>query len=199
MTNWTPTTLVTVDEVTDRDRASDGYSRYGAYIADRTKEKFQEYDGTTLSAAEFAAAAWETATPPVLIGYVLLRPDVKAITTYYTENSELVVKVTIPLWHHDLPADRRPGYPWQDWEANIEYGARDTKYVGSYEPDVKEGRPAVLTETHLLIPAAGWDLPTPQHTSGRGLVEEAKAAVHEIVRGINEHAAPMVAKLLADK
>ncbi|WP_405776018.1 hypothetical protein [Streptomyces sp. NBC_01538] len=86
MTDWTPTALVSVDEDSDRERATNDYSRYGAYIADRP-EKFHEYEepGTPLPAAEFAAAAWEVATPPILLGYVNLRPDLERVTTAFTE------------------------------------------------------------------------------------------------------------------
>lgn len=200
MTDWTPTTLITVDEHADRERASNGYSRYGAYIADRAST-FHEYDepGTPLRATEFAAAAWKVATSPILTGYAYWRPDLQSVSTTFSENGELLIKVTLTLWHHDLPADRRPGSPWQDWEAAYDLGARDSKYPRSYQPDVKEGRPAVLTETHLLLPTSGWDLPTPQHTEGRALVEEAKHVVHEIARQVNEQAGLMVARLLADK
>lgn len=200
MTNWTPTTLLRVDEHGDRERASNGYSRYGAYIADRPA-KFHEHEepSTPLPAHEFAAAAWEVATPPILVGYVNLRPDLEAVTTTFTENAELLLKVSVPLRHDDLPADRRPRYPWQDWTSEYDFADRDDKYRHAYEPDIKGDRPAVLTVSHILIPTIGWDLPTPQHTKGRALVEEAKQAIHEIVRQVNGQAGPMVAQLLADR
>ncbi|MGP9023202.1 hypothetical protein ACT1U9_32960 (plasmid) [Streptomyces sp. BR1] len=200
MTDWTPTTLVAVDEDGDRERASNGYSRYGAYIADRPG-KFHEYEtpGEALSADEFAAAAWEVATPPILVGYVNVRPDLKSVSAGFTENGELLFKVSVPLWHGDLPADRRPRYPWQDWTTQYDYASRDDRYRHAYEPEIKGDRPAVLTVSTILIPATGWDLPAPQHTEGRALVEEAKQVVHEIARRVNEHAGPMVAQLLGDR
>ncbi|MEV7595496.1 hypothetical protein AB0O42_35055 [Streptomyces sp. NPDC089922] len=200
MTDWTPTTLLSVDEHNDRERASNGYSRYGAYLADRPA-KFHEYEepGTPLTAQEFAAAAWEVATPPVLIGYVSLRPDLKAVTTGFTENGELLLKVSVPLWHNDLQAERRPRHPWQDWTTEYDYATRDDRYRHAFEPEIKGDRPAVLTVSQILIPTTDWDLPAPQHTEGRALVEEAKHVVHEIVRRVNQHAGPMVAQLLGDR
>jgi len=200
MTDWTPTTLVSVDEDSDRERATNGYSRYGAYIADRP-EKFHEYEepGTPLTAAEFAAAAWEVATPPILVGYVNRRPDLEKVTTAFTDNGDLLLKVSVPLWHGDLPADRRPRHPWQDWTTEYDYATRDDKYRHVYEPEIKGDRPAVLTVSHILIPTADWDLPAPQHTKGRALVEEAKHVVHEIARRVNQDAGPMVAQLLGDR
>ncbi|MFG3158109.1 hypothetical protein ACGF7W_39420 [Streptomyces sp. NPDC048219] len=200
MTAWTPTTLVYVDEEGDRARASNGYSRYGQYIADRPA-KFHEYEepGTPLTAEEFAAAAWEVATPPILIGYVNLRPDLDSVTTSFTENGDLVLRVAVPLRFSDLPSDRRARYPWQDWANHYDIATRDEKYVRQVEPEIKGDRPAVLTISHILIPTVDWDLPRPQHTEGRALVEEAKQVVNEIARRVNQHAGPMVAQLLGDR
>ncbi|MFI7020130.1 hypothetical protein [Streptomyces sp. NPDC050164] len=200
MTDWTPTTLVSVDETGDRTGASNGYSRYGAYIEARPTE-FHEYEepGTPLTADEFAAAAWRVATPPVLIGYVSLRPDLDSITTTFTENGDLVVKVAVPLRFSDLPSDRRPRHPWQDWANHYDIATRDEKYVRQVEPDIKVDRPAVLALAHILVPTADWDLPAPQHTEGRPLVEEAKQVVNEIARRVNQYAGPMVAQLLGDR
>lgn len=201
MNAWTPTTLVYVDETGDRTGASNGYSRYAAYI-DARPTQFHEYEDpeTPLSANEFAMAAWDVATPPVLIGYVNVRPDIASITTTFTENGDLVVKVEVPLWHRDLAADRRPRYPWQDWTTQYDIATRDDKYRRAFEPDIKADRPAVLTVANILVPTIGWELPHPQrHTNSRALVEEAKQAVHEIARRVNQEAGPMVAQLLGDK
>lgn len=200
MTNWTSTKLVSVDEVGDRTGASNGYSRYGAYVEARPTE-FHEFEDpqTPLSADEFAAAAWRVATPPVLIGYVMVRPDLDSITTTFTENGDLVVRVAVPLWFSDLPGDRRPRYPWQDWTTQYDISTRDEKYRRTVEPEIKADRPAVLTMANVVIPTANWDLPAPQHTKGRGLVDEAQAVVREIARQVNAHAGPMVAHLLGDK
>ncbi|MFE2045941.1 hypothetical protein ACFXAZ_34480 [Streptomyces sp. NPDC059477] len=200
MSDWTPTTLVSVNEDGDLDRASNGYSRYGAYITDRPA-KFHEHGepGTPLDAAEFAAAAWEVATPPILLDYVNVRPGLEAVTTTFTEDGELLLKVSVPLRHDALHADRRPRRPWQDWTSEYDYAGRDDTYRHAYEPDIKDGRPALLTVSHILIPTTGWDLPAPQHTAGRALVEEAKQVVHEIARQVNLAAGPMVAQLLGDR
>jgi hypothetical protein len=199
VTEWTPTKLLYIDEERDRARANNGHSRYGQYIADRPAN-FHEYEtpGTPLSADEFAAAAWEVATPPILVGYVNLRPDLQSVTTGFTENGDLFMKVAVPLWHGDLPADRRPRYPWQDWTTHYDIATRDDKYRHAWEPEIKGDRPAVLTVSNILIPTAGWDLPAPQYTEGRALVEEAKQVVNEIARRVNQHAGPMVAQLLGD-
>ncbi|RKN51642.1 hypothetical protein D7231_35580 [Streptomyces klenkii] len=200
MADWTPTTLLSVDEHGDRAQAGNGHSRYGAYIADRPA-KFHAYGepGTPLPGPEFAAAAWEVATPPVLLGYVNLRPGVKAVTTAFTDTGDLLLKVSVPLRHHDLPSGRRPRHPWQDWTSEYDHADHDDKYRHAFEPEIRADRPAVLTVSHLLLPTTGWDLPTPQHTEGRALVEEAKHVIHEIVHQVNAQAGPMVAQLLGDQ
>lgn len=200
MLGWTPTTLVYVDEESDRTGASNGYSRYGAYLDSRPTEFHEdEQPDTPLEAEDFAAAAWRVATPPVLIGYVVQRPDINSITAAYTENGDLLFKVEVPLWHGDLSSDRRPRYPWQDWTTQYDIAARDDTYRRAFEPDIKGGRPAVLTVTNILVSAAGWDLPAPRHTRGRGLAEEAQHVVREIARQVNRHAGPMVAQILGEK
>ncbi|MGW3200130.1 hypothetical protein ACWDBD_37300 [Streptomyces sp. NPDC001118] len=204
MTNWTPTKLVDIDETGDRSAASDGHSRYGVYLSQRPTE-FHEYEDpqTPLSAEEFAAAAWRVATPPVLTGYVLLRPDLQSIEAVWNENedgdSSLAFKVSVPLWFSDLPSDRRPRHPWQDWTTQYDIATRDDKYRRAFEPVLKPGRAALLTVANLLISAADWDLPAPQHTRGPGLTEEAQHVVREVVRQINHHAGPAVARLLDDR
>lgn len=203
MTEWAPTDLVRVDEDGDRSGASDGHSRYGVYLSQRLDE-FHDYDSTDapLTTEEFAAAAWRVATPPVLTGYVLLRPDVQSIEAVWNENEDgdgsLAFKVSVPLWFGDLPSDRRPRYPWQDWTTQYDIATRDDKYRRASEPVLKPGRPAVLTVANLLIPAADWDLPVPQHIRGRGLTDDAQQVVREVVRQINHHAGPMVAQLLGE-
>lgn len=203
MTDWTPTKLVYVDEEGDRSGASDGHSRYGVYLSQRPAEFHDDNPNTPLPADEFAAASWRVATPPVLTGYVNLRPDIQSIDAVWAENQDgdgsLAFKVAVPLWHGDLPADRRPRYPWQDWTTQYDIATRDDKYRRAWEPNLKPGRPAVLTVANLLIPAADWDLPAPWHTRGRGLVDEAQHVVREVVRQVNREAGPMVAQLLGDK
>jgi hypothetical protein len=202
VTEWTPTTLVYVDEEGDRSGASDGYSRYGVYLSQCPGEFHDESPDTPLMDEDFAAAAWRVATPPVMTGYVVLRPDVQSIEAVWAEdedgNGSLAFKVSVPLWHGDLRSDRRPRHPWQDWTTQYDLATRDDKYRRACEPDLKPGRPAVLAVANILISAADWDLPAPRHTSGRGLTDEAQNVVREIARRVNQHAGPMVAQILGD-
>ncbi len=65
-----------VDRGYDRDSASDGGSRYGAYVRERlgwfTDAGCWEWDD---SAPRFAAVVWRIATGPVMVpGYVRMHP-----------------------------------------------------------------------------------------------------------------------------
>src|SRR5262249_62086415 len=62
-----------VDRDYDRSHASDGISRYGAYLRDAAFEPWTDHD----QAVEWAAFAWERATGPVMSpGYVRYYPRV---------------------------------------------------------------------------------------------------------------------------
>lgn len=203
MTDWTPTTLARIDEEGDRKSASDGKSRYGVYLGMRLDE-FHDYEGDNqpLGAEEFAAAAWRVATPPVLIGYVTFRPDIHSIEAVWNEDADgdgsLAFKVSVPLWHNTFTSDRRPRHPWQDWTTQYDIATHNDTYRRPEEPVLKPGRPAVLTVANLLIPAAGFGLPSPRHTRGEGLTADAKNVVREVVQQINQTAGPMVAQILGD-
>ncbi|WP_030255963.1 MULTISPECIES: hypothetical protein [Streptomyces] len=78
MPQFDHSTLVIVDDTADRESASDGRSRYGAYIAQHAAD-FRD-DGELLRPVDFAVAAWRTATSPVMApGYVAVRPDLDRI------------------------------------------------------------------------------------------------------------------------
>ncbi|WP_406467083.1 hypothetical protein [Streptomyces sp. NBC_01594] len=195
---WSPTTLALVDDEHDRRNASDGYSRYGAYLKQRPT-RFHEYDQAEkpLPRQEFAAAAWEVATSPVMSpGYVEIRPDLRAIApTFADDEVGLVVDVHVSLHHYDLRAARDIPLGWQDWEMERHYLSPYAYYL---EPGSK--RPAVLTTTVVrLVVDGSWGLPPQEHTSGHGLVDDAKRAVTALAAGINRHAGPIVAALRGEQ
>ena len=71
--------LVVIDDAADRSRASNGISRYSAYLRNSSSE-FRDYDDTVASPVEFAAAAWRNATGPIMgPGYAEIRADITSI------------------------------------------------------------------------------------------------------------------------
>lgn len=192
MTAWTATTLVRTDDAHDRDRASDGHSRLGAYLADRL-DRFHEYGepDTPLTAEEFAAAVWEVATSPVMSpGYVRTRPDLGHVRLAFTEDgSGLVARVAVPLPHSALRA--RLPYAWRGWQPYRYHLDEDERYDSLIAPD--DDRPAVLVTAEVLASLAGCELHAPRSTHGHGLVADAKRALRLLVGHVNTHAGPMVA------
>src|SRR5713226_3753 len=91
-----------IDAELDRDKASDGVSRYGAYVRSRIPGGFSEcWDGTFDCglAERFAAMAWRTATAPVMAP-----PYVRRQPVVLSARIEVDAEVTSPLsgpwiWH----------------------------------------------------------------------------------------------------
>src|SRR6266540_539516 len=93
----------------DRSRASDGVSRYGAYLRTHTElfEPWQDEDahgGVTPDAGEFAVAAFRVATGPIMSpGYVRWHPRVLDHKVSHGDNPERSEEHTSELQsHHDL-------------------------------------------------------------------------------------------------
>ncbi len=180
-----------VDADWDRSQASDGVSRYGAYLRGHTS-LFDPWhgedasDGITQDPGEFAIAAFDVATGPIMSpGYIAWHPRVLAYTVSHGDNPDprrLVCKVTLatalPLWL---------GSPWRSW---TEYLGRDWR-----EPD--QDRHAALASLVLRWPLAVAGLPHPSTPARPGLpnLADAKASVRALVAAINATAGPVLAKL----
>ena len=135
---WTPTTLAVVDDAYDRDRASDGRSRFGVYLRQRAAD-LRDCD-EPLAATEFAAAVWRIAGSPVMApGYVHLRSDIHAITPAWSEDGEagLMFDVQLRLPRTALLAGRT-AVPtgWSDWriERDWEGGDRYRRWTSLFGP-----------------------------------------------------------------
>jgi hypothetical protein len=180
-----------VDADWDRSHASDGVSRYGAYLRSHTN-LFDPWhgqdapDGITRDPGEFAVAAFEVATGPIMSpGYVCWHPRVLDHQVSYGDDPDprrLVLKVTLatalPLWL---------GSPWWSW---TEYLGRDWS-----EPD--EDRHAALASLALRWPLPVTSLPQPTGPArpGQPNLADAKASVRALVAAINTTAGPVLARL----
>ncbi|MEV8634316.1 hypothetical protein AB0395_21940 [Streptosporangium sp. NPDC051023] len=105
----------------DRASASDGVSRYGAYLRLHVQEfayALEERD-----AADFAAAAFKVASPPILTGYLRSHPRILS-TTLGGQQGCLIAHIHL--------AGPRPDWPgigaWRDWE-------RDSYSDAYFAPD----------------------------------------------------------------
>jgi hypothetical protein len=178
-----------VDEDWDRAQASDGVSRYGAYLRSHTKlfDPWQDApDGITQDPGEFAIAAFRVATRPVMSpGYVGWHPRVLDHQVGHGEDPEpgrLVCKVTLAV---SLPL--RLSGSWWSW----------TSYLGRdwCEPD--EDRHAALASLALRWPLPVTSLPHPGTPTRPGVpnLADAKASVRALVAAVNATAGPVLAKL----
>ena len=154
-----------IDYDYDRENASDGVSRYGAYV--RQSSMFADsWDGTWDDAqvrqARFAEAAWATATTPVMSpGFVRRHPRViSAVVQFNTWDATLAGSVQLVTpWPHALASSRdwQRDVWWQDWPTetlggDALAGARRARADRARVPDGE--RLAGLPATRSRRPAA---------------------------------------------
>ncbi|GLZ05286.1 hypothetical protein Acsp03_27520 [Actinomadura sp. NBRC 104412] len=184
--------LFIFDDATDRDLASDGVSRYGAYLRLHHSEfRCWEDDPITGDPAEFARAAWEVARSPIMS------------PPYVTWTSERVQSVTFAVSGYDgrsLIARVQMAVPCP--QALVEVRGFDgwtrPRWSTSYEPPEDAAlaeRPAMLTTTHLLWSIPPEQLHTPADAPAELTVADAKAAVKRLGRLLDERLAPVLAAL----
>jgi hypothetical protein len=185
--------LLSTNDTDDRERASDGVSRYGAYLSQRA-DQFGSW-GEPLDVVSYTVLAWEIASGPVMApGYVEARADLGAVTCRRSEEQHgvLVADVEVPIgW----PAGLRQKLPggFQSWD-------RERSWSGAGDPDRwyyprRDDKPALLITAHVWVPIPVSDLPAPQHHSAPGevVVDDAKRAVRAVCRHVNAVAGPVVA------
>jgi hypothetical protein len=175
----------------DRANASDGQSRYGAYVRDHARlfDPFQDApDGVTTDPVEFAVAAFRVATGPIMSpGLVRWHPRVCGYGVDRSDygDGRLIVSVTLasraPL--------RLPGWSWRSWERDF--------HDRFLEPE--DRGPVALARLELRWPLEADQLhrpARPQVPKGPNLVD-ATAAVAVLVGSVNHTAGPVLAALEA--
>ncbi|MFB7620810.1 hypothetical protein [Kitasatospora sp. NPDC056181] len=191
MPQYNPSALVVIDDTTDQERASDGRSRYGAYLAQHADD-FHD-DGEPLRPVEFAVAAWQTATAPVMSpGYAAVRPDIYPLDVYRDHHGGAQFCAKVGLRHAAL-ANRPAGRPL-DWQLDswTHAGQQWACLAGPERTD----RPAVLVAATVLLPIPDDILIRPTAArSGRTLTREAKAVVAALTEYANQHLTPLVYSL----
>ncbi|MFJ6212173.1 hypothetical protein ACIQGZ_02375 [Streptomyces sp. NPDC092296] len=182
MPHFTLGTLALIDDADDRDRSSDGDSRYGAYLALHAAEF---HDGGPLGAVEFARTVWWIATSPVMSpGYVRIRPDLHSLAPVITDDG-LALRIDVPVRHHALA--HRPTGSTGDWQTDP-WDRSGNPWPRLTEPGTHR-HPALLLTATLLIPVPDSVLTVPTaHRPGPALTRQAKHAVKALVRHANAHA-----------
>jgi hypothetical protein len=186
-----PVRVCWVDLAADRANASDGVSRYGAYLRGHA-ELFEPWhdeetpDRITRHPSDFATVAFRVACGPIMSpGYVCWHPRVLDHQVGYGDDPDpdrLVCTITLatalPLWL---------GSPWWSW----------TTYMGREWSAPDQGRHAALPSLRLRwpIPVATLPQPRPPARPGAPNLADARASVRALVAKINQTAGPVLARL----
>jgi len=170
----------------DREYASDGVSRYGAYLRDRASWWDDDDPGSdsVYAAGRSAARCWEIANGPIMApGLVVLHPRILTATAGVDDYDGRQLVLTVRLVA-GLPDGLRQvlGYQWRSWQ-HEEYGASGPTWTEPYE---RSGGPLrmALPTLSLSWPVPAARLPFP----GGGLPDvdlaiDVVAAVAEVLNG----------------
>jgi hypothetical protein len=190
-----------VDRDDDREHASDGISRYGAYLRDAAFEPWTDHD----RAVEWAVFAWERATGPVMSpGYVRYDPRVLgarlersgwdgSLSAGVDLASPWPSQITTAL-ARVLRLGDRDAY-WQDWPTESLGG----DIVSYREPSEAElaARPYLLATLSLRFTVPSAAFPDPPATSAARL-SAGEQAVAVVVTELNRIVCPVLGAGLGD-
>jgi hypothetical protein len=169
-----------IDDDYDRTRASDGISRFGAYLAMRLPAVLAADPEVLEDPQRWAAFVWATAAPPVMSpGYVDWEDPVEDVRIDWDDYGNLIAEVVV----------RTPVAMtgWRGW---------DTDWRGRLvEPFCAER--VVLGRTILRAQLGETPLPRPPRdlSSRKELVVVAKATVRVIVAVLEDVTGPALARL----
>jgi hypothetical protein len=166
--------LFTPDDEYDRNHASDGASRYGAYLA-QYAALFNDDDQPTADAGRFAGAAWRIALPPVMApGYVRAHGRVQHTQFRWDEDQRQAVCADLAV--SSAPEAAELVRPWRRWTRD-EHG----RWHG---PD-DYAHPVALTVLRIAVPLTNIPLPDPCYCAGLPDTRTAKLAVRAICVTVN--------------
>lgn len=179
-----PRPLVTVDESYDRHYASDGISRFGAYVRQRAHLFVDDWE--PLSPVTFAATVWAIATGPVMSpAYVHSRRDITSVACRNgDEPGVLIAEVNLCLaWPLELTGALDG---WTSWQRLRDPDEDEPRFAPPLED-----RPALLLGAQMSVPIKADQLPGPSRFAALD-VAVAKRAVGVVCRMVNEQAGPVV-------
>ena len=202
--DWTPTTLVRVDDDYDRanaDRDSALSSRYGVYL---TKNLNILWEEERTDPAAFASWAWSVATGPIMSpGYIRIRPDLQNVQVSRSDyDGTLYVTVGVPVRPDSLVDRARPPWTVRSWENDSDsWESGDYRSLVAPRDSSSDPKSTLLVSAELRVPATGWALHQPGDWTQfkELLVDDAKVAVDRLVQLINTHIGPKVAALVGDE
>lgn len=169
--------LLWIDEITDRELASDGVSRYGAYLR-QAAHRFQDWDEEpTSDPATFAAQAFEIACTPIMSPpYVVTHPRVITCVPHRDEDGRYAVQFELAV---GMAQRFRLALPsgWRGWQQT-----RNGVYFAPWDNDY----PAAYATATVRLPFPHPDrLPTPAYDHGAPHTPTAQHAVRVLVAHAN--------------
>lgn len=170
-----------IDDHYDRDRASDGVSRFGAYLAMRLPAVLEDDPDVMIDPVRWASFVWATATTPVMSpGYLTWAGPIEDIQVGWDDGHLAVETVlrTQPLCHLS---------GWRGWVRDRDGNNCEPWY----------GDRTALTRVTLRARLAGVRFPAPPENPGcrTELVLTAKATVSVLATVIDDLLAPVILKL----
>lgn len=166
------------DDRYDRQLASDGLSRYSAYLASHRHMFVPDPPGgsPTSDPVEFTIAAWSIATAPIMWpGYVSCHPRIQDATIHWDDDQRaaLAVKIAVPA----PPIVNRLSTRWAGW-------VREESPLRWRDPHDNDGL-TVLSTVTIRVPLVPERLPVPRYNAGTPDSTSAKLAVGAVCRGVN--------------
>ncbi|MGW2313888.1 hypothetical protein [Actinomadura luteofluorescens] len=174
-------------DIDDRERASDGVSRYGAYLRQNIGRFADWGELVTADPAVFSRAAWEVATSPVMSPPYLdwTAERVQSVTFTASEHDgSLVARVQLAVPRPAALASVRGFAEWDRWNGG---------YCEPYD-DAVARCPAMLTSTLVLFTISTGDLWRPLHAPDLD-VRDAKRAVKRLAAALEARLSPIIRTL----
>jgi hypothetical protein len=188
-----------IDQGYDREHASDGVSRYAAYIRRAPFDPWTDHD----QAVELAVFAWAQATTPVMSpGYVRYHPRILTAQLARSDwDGSLIARVDVLTSQpdHVRRTVGRAG-SWNDWPSEYSFGSDQIVYYEPGTEDLARG-PYLLASASLrfTVPSAVLEQP-PVQWRGRGeyapdaLAGACAAAVAVVVMELNSFVGPVLVR-----
>ena len=176
-----PNPFIVTDDVYDRHRASDGFSRFGAYLALRLPAIVDDDPDVLSDPVRWASFAWATAAPPVMSpGYVEWNNPIEDIQVGWDDGrllAEIVLRVDCQV---NLPG-------WRGWDRDLRGNLVEPWH----------GNRIALSRTTLRAVLKGIVLPSAplEHGNWTDVVWRAKAAVRSVAAGIESVLEPVLLRL----
>lgn len=184
----TTTTAFTVDETYDRDYASDGRSRFGAYLRQKAN---MFHDGSQMATdnQRFALSAWRIAQSPIMApAYVQPHPRIQGTNECWDDDGRSALNVLLAT---PLPRTLERSLPGRQWWRGWEQVGFRARWVEPYD----NSHAAAYTTLTLRVPLAGATLPMPCYQGDVPDTATAKQAVYAIRDLLNDALRPILAEL----